>query len=115
MDRKPLKVFVFTALALPLAGCGYGTSQDVIESKQAAQLAYDEARQKLASKDFASAKPLLDQAIDSGKLYVDVMATAYVSRAICSAAAGDYEAAHADLDEMEKASSPESVGEFWLG
>ena len=54
----------------------------------------------------------LDQAIDSGKLYVDVMATAYVSRAICSAAAGDYEAAHADLDEMEKASSPESVGEF---
>lgn len=102
VEMKPLKVFVFVSLALPIAGCGYRTSEEVIASRQAAQQAYDKALQGIASKDFASAKPLLDQAIDSRKLYVDVLASAYVSRAICSAAAGDFKAAHADLDEMEK-------------
>ena len=102
MHFKPLKAIIPALLALPIAGCGYGTSEDVIEQRQAAQKAYSEALQAIASKDYTAAKTLLDHAIDSGKLHLDVLSPAYVNRAICSAAAGDFAAAHADLDAMEQ-------------
>jgi len=102
MTRKRLLFILLGFLAMPCAGCGGGSSKDAIESRQSAQKAYDDALQAIASKDYTTAKPLLDQAIDSGWLYVDMISSAYVNRAICSAAAGDFAAAHADLDEMEK-------------
>jgi len=102
MLMKLLKFIVVALLALPIVGCSGGSSEKVIESRQAAQKSYDEALQAIANKDYASAKPLLDQALSSGRLYGDMISPAYISRAICSAAVGDFSAAHADLDEMEK-------------
>lgn len=85
-----------------IVGCSGGTSEALVESREAAQRAYGEALEKVAQKDFAGAKPLLDQAIEAKVLRGDVLAEAYVNRAVCSAATGDFAAAHADLDEMEK-------------
>lgn len=85
-----------------MAGCGYGTDADVVQSRENAQQAYDEALQAFASQDFATAKSHLDTAIATGDLYRDVLPTAYVMRAICSASAADFAAAHADLDAMVK-------------
>ena len=102
MSTKLPKILALALLAVPIAGCSTGTPEEVIESRKAAQKAFDDALQAVSSKDFVAAKTLLDQAIDSGKLYHDAISPAHINRAICSAMAGDFESAHADLDKMER-------------
>ena len=86
-----------------VAGCGSGTSSEVIASRETAQQVYDHAMEAMEQKNYAVAKPLFDQAIDSGHLYLDLLTSAHINRAVCSAAAGDFAAAHADLDAMKDA------------
>mgnify|MGYP002626071968 CR=1 FL=1 len=89
--------------AFAIAGCGSGSSSEVIASRESAQKAYDQAMGAMEQKNYPVAKPLFDQAIDSGYLYLDLLTSAYINRAVCSAAAGEFAAAHADLDAMKDA------------
>ena len=92
-------------------GCSNSTSLDVVESRQNTQENFDLAIQKLANGEHAAAKELLDSAISSGNLYIDYLTNAYINRAICSAVAGDFAAAHADLDLIEQ--GPVDLDKLW--
>lgn len=89
-------------LILAILGCSNNTTQETIDQRQAAQQAYDQSLEALARGDIEAAKPLLDKVIELGTLPIDLRCSAYVKRAVCLAISGDFESAHADLDEMEK-------------
>lgn len=105
-----MRDFCWAICVVSLIGCGE-SSADRAESRRNAQDLFNDAVQAIEKQDHATAKPLLDKAIASGQLHVDIILSAHIKRAICSAVAGDFAAAHADLDKMEQ--GPVDLGAVW--
>ncbi len=78
-------------------------------SIESAQIALDEARSKIASAEFASALPLLDQAISDVGLEVDQYTEAVLLRSQCYSYAEKFELAQDDIDEAELGAPDEGL------
>lgn len=100
----------FTALVLGclfLAGCG---GQEIASSDiEGAQAAFDAAKPMIESGDYASALPLLTQALEEAGLDPDQASTAMLYRSICHSKAGDPLAAVADIKEAEMGGPAEGL------
>lgn len=100
-----LSLTFLVLVTLLLAGCGSGTSTALVESKRNAQAAYQKALEAWQAKEYEAARDLFAEALQSGTLYADLADQAYVRQAVCLAALGDAQAAHAALDKTESGAS----------
>ncbi len=92
-------------LALVLAiGCSSSDGRNG-GSRRSAYVALDEANVAFAARDFAGAEEKLTTAIDARVLNPDSYCQAVTKRALCSAVAGKFEEALADLDKLGPAPS----------
>ena len=87
-------------LALVTLGCG-GPGGNPAD-REAANRDYNEAVAALQSQDFQTAVDKFSRALETGYLNADRYVDASVQRAIGLAGLGDFDAAHAALDELEK-------------
>ncbi|GAB5405821.1 MAG: hypothetical protein Aurels2KO_40520 [Aureliella sp.] len=95
------------ASCLCFAGC---STQGVASSDiEGAQAAFDAAKPMMESGDYASALPLLTQALDEVGLDPDQATTAMLYRSICHSTAGNTEAAEADIAEAEMGGPSEGL------
>ncbi len=94
-------------LCLPLCilwvGCG-GAEKEY--SRESANALYSEGREALEQGDFPTAQSKLTEAVEMGWLNPDFTGRAMVLTTVAMAAQGNYEEAHAKLDELEKEPIP---------
>ena len=97
---KPL-AFLPLALGVVITGCGRsaGLPED---TRKAAQQALQEGFAAFESRDYATARAKLDEALASGGVYAGSIVEARVKRAVAAAATGDMEFANAELAELEQ-------------
>lgn len=94
-------------LCVVVAGCG---GKKIDESTmQSSQQAYDSALGPFSQGDYATARTALDEALQGKGLNVDTYSDALVKRAICAAAAGDFDVAKADIAEAERGAPDMSI------
>jgi Tfp pilus assembly protein PilF len=92
--------FCLISVIACLVGCGGTSSTESVDMRAEAGNAYAEAVKAFDSKDYATAKPLFDNALQGG-LYSDFIGPARVRRAVCMAESGDFEGANAELTALE--------------
>lgn len=86
-----------------LAAVGCGGSAVEEETIASAQLSYDQAADAFGAGNYTQARTSLDQALEnSAGLNPDVYVDALLKRSICLSAAGEFEAAAADISEAER-------------
>ncbi len=104
---RPVISTTFVLGCFFIAGCG---GQEVASSDiEGAQAAFDAAKPMIESGDYASALPLLTQALDEAGLDPDQATTAMLYRSICHSTSGDVEAAEADVSEAEMGGPAEGL------
>lgn len=87
---------------LLLGGCSDGPSADVIEGRQAAEAALTAGNQAFEAGNFDAALAELSKAVESGFLNADLYSGGAVKLAVVQAAKGDFAAADALLDDLER-------------
>ena len=91
---------VVLVLTVCLCGCS-SQEADLAGQRQDTQASYDAAIEALEKHDYGLAETRLTEAIEGGGLRIDQLVDAYIQRAVCYARLGKFEAAHADLDQIE--------------
>jgi hypothetical protein len=97
---KSVRAFASLLCAIAVVGCGT-TMADPVE-KSASYQNLGKADVAFAAKRYGEALPLFDEAIRTELLQADVLAEAYVRRAICRIETGDLKGATADLEQAER-------------
>jgi tetratricopeptide (TPR) repeat protein len=81
---------------------GCGSSAERAGSRESAAESYNTATTAFENKDFAAAAEQFTAAIDARGLNPDQYADAFLKRAVANATLANYDAAHADLDMLER-------------
>ncbi len=89
-------------------GCGKSEKQ-LASHRRSAQQAFDAGVVAFENRDFAVAEQELTSALEFGGLYGDLVDTARATRAVSVAAQGNFEAAHAFLNEMEQSTLEKDI------
>ena len=93
------------SVALIVSTVGCDSSGKLAASRESAYQSCKEADAAFENQDYQVARDLFTQAIDSGSLNIDVYVSSMIKRAVCFAALGDIDGAHAELDKVEQGPS----------
>jgi len=96
-----LRRTVFAVLvAVPFSGCG-GQHDAPVKREQSYQ-SLAKADEAFAAKKYADAIPIYDVTLAKGGVQADVLAQAYLKRAVCKIETGDLAGAEADLSMADQ-------------
>jgi hypothetical protein len=87
-------------LIVGVAGCG--GEQRVVAARETAYSSLERADEAFRAKKYADAIPGYNSAITGAGLQADVLAEAYLKRAVCKTETGDVAGAAADLEKAEQ-------------
>jgi hypothetical protein len=97
---KTVRALTMLFVAFAVSGCGTGMADP--GAKSASYQTLIKADEAFEAKGFAEALPFYDQAITAGVVHPDVLADAYIKRAICKLETGDLDGAAEDLSQAER-------------
>jgi Tfp pilus assembly protein PilF len=94
--------FVLVLMLALLAGGGCGRSGKQLEQVRVdANQRFREATDAFESKDYATAATKFDEVVENGGVNADLYVIAMLKRSLAWAATGNFDQAHAGLDELE--------------
>ena len=87
-------------VCISLPGCSSAEDRGADE-RRASYASYQEALAAFQAKRYDAAEAIFTAAIDGGGLNFDILCEAHIKRAVCRAAAGQFDEALAELQEVE--------------
>jgi len=83
-----------------MSGCG--GQRDALVKREQSYNSLAKADEAFGAKKYADAIPMYDETLAKGGVQADVLAQAYLNRAVCKIETGDFPGAEADLSMAEQ-------------